>query len=41
MLKEIDKIIDIGDTILVKGSHGMNLIEIVDHLKNFKVDMHG
>ena len=36
MLKEIDKIIDIGDTILVKGSHGMNLIEIVDHLKNFK-----
>ena len=36
MLKEIDKIIDIGDTILVKGSHGMNLIEIVIHLKNFK-----
>ena len=36
MLKEIDKIIDIGDTILVKGSHGMNLGEIVDHLKNFK-----
>lgn len=37
MLKEIDKIIDIGDTILVKGSHGMNLIQIVEHLKNFKV----
>ena len=36
MLKEIDNIIDIGDTILVKGSHGMNLIEIVEHLKNFK-----
>ena len=36
MLEEIDKIIDIGDTILVKGSHGMNLIEIVEHLKNFK-----
>ena len=36
MLKEIDKIIDIGDTILVKGSHGMNLIEVVEHLKNFK-----
>ena len=36
MLKEIDKIIDIGDTILVKGSHGMKLIEIVEHLKNFK-----
>ncbi len=36
MLKEIDKIIDIGDTILVKGSHGMKLNEIVDHLKNFK-----
>ena len=38
MLNEIDKIIDIGDTILVKGSHGMNLIEIVEHLKNFKVE---
>lgn len=38
MLKEIDNIIDIGDTILVKGSHGMNLIEIVEHLKNFKID---
>ncbi len=36
MLKDIDKIIDIGDTILVKGSHGMNLIEVVNHLKNFK-----
>ena len=36
-IKEIDKIIDIGDTILVKGSHGMNLIEVVEHLKNFKV----
>ena len=36
MLEEIDKIIDIGDTILVKGSHGMNLIQIVEHLKNFK-----
>ncbi len=38
MLKEIDKIIDIGDTILVKASHGMNLIEVVEHLKNFKVN---
>ena len=36
MLKEIDRIIDIGDTILVKGSHGMNLTQIVEHLKNFK-----
>lgn len=36
MLHEIDNIIDIGDTILVKGSHGMNLIEVVEHLKNFK-----
>ena len=34
MLKEIDDIIDHGDTILVKGSHGMKLIEIVEHLKN-------
>ena len=38
MLKEIDKIIDIGDTILVKGSHGMNLIQVVEHLKNFKAN---
>lgn len=37
MIKEIDRIVDIGDTILVKGSHGMNLIEVVEHLKNFKV----
>ena len=36
MIQEIDKLIDIGDTILVKGSHGMKLTEIVDHLKNFK-----
>lgn len=36
MIREIDKIIDIGDTILVKGSHGMKLNEIVEHLKNFK-----
>ena len=36
MLKEIDNIIDIGDTILVKASHGMNLTQIVEHLKNFK-----
>ncbi len=36
MLKEIDKIIDIGDTILVKGSHGMNLIEVVEYLRDFK-----
>ena len=36
MLEVIDKIIDIGDTILVKGSHGMNLIEVVKHLKDFK-----
>ena len=38
MINEIDKIIDIGDTILVKGSHGMNLIQVVEHLKNFKKD---
>ena len=38
MLMKIDDLIDINDTILVKGSHGMNLIEIVEHLKNFKCD---
>ena len=36
LIKEIDKIIDIDDIILVKGSHGMNLIQVVEHLKNFK-----
>lgn len=36
LIKEVDKIIDIGDTILIKGSHGMKLIEVVDHLRNFK-----
>ena len=36
MLSEIDSIIDIDDTILVKGSHGMHLEEIVKHLKDFK-----
>lgn len=36
MLKEIDDIIVHGDTILVKGSHGMKLIEVVEHLKNHK-----
>ena len=34
MKKEIDDIILHGDTILIKGSHGMNLIEIVEYLKN-------
>ena len=36
LLAEIDKIIDIGDTILVKGSHGMKLTEVVEHLRDFK-----
>lgn len=36
MIREIDKLIDIGDTILVKGSHGMKLTEIVEHLRDFK-----
>ena len=34
LLDEIDKIIEPGDTILVKGSHGMNLIEVVEYLKH-------
>ena len=33
MKKELKEIIKNGDTILVKGSHGMNLIEIVEYLK--------
>ena len=36
MLKELDKIINTGDTILVKGSLGMNMNEIVNYLKEFK-----
>lgn len=34
MKKELNNILHNGDTILVKGSHGMNLIEIVEYLKN-------
>ena len=34
MKKVLKSIIHNGDTILVKGSHGMNLIEIVEYLKN-------
>jgi len=34
LIKDINKIIKEEDMILIKGSHGMNLIEIVDYLKN-------
>ena len=34
LISEIDEIIDHGDTILVKGSHSMNLLQIVEYLKN-------
>ena len=34
MIKELKNIINDGDTILVKASHGMNLVEIVEYLKN-------
>ena len=34
LINEIDNIIKDGDIILVKGSHGMKLIEVVDYLKN-------
>ena len=33
LIKVIDDLTDHGDTILVKGSHGMNLIEVVEYLK--------
>ena len=33
LIKELDDIIDHDDTILIKGSHGMNLVEIVEYLK--------
>ena len=33
LLDKIDDIIVDGDTILIKGSHGMNLLEIVEYLK--------
>lgn len=33
MKKVLDNIIHNGDTILIKGSHGMNLTEIVEYLK--------
>ncbi len=34
LINNIDKIIKRGDTILVKGSHGMKLIDVVNYLKN-------
>ena len=34
LLEKIDDIIDHGDTILIKGSHGMRLIEVVNYLKS-------
>lgn len=34
LIKEIDDIIDHGDTVLVKGSHSMNLLEVVEHLRD-------
>ncbi|MGN1358469.1 MAG: hypothetical protein ACI4WU_03770, partial [Bacilli bacterium] len=33
LIDKIDDIIVDGDTILIKGSHGMNLLEIVEYLK--------
>jgi len=33
LIKEIDDIIDHGDTVLVKGSNAMKLIDVVDYLK--------
>ena len=33
LLQNIDNILEEGDTILVKGSHSMNLIEVVDYLR--------
>ena len=33
LISEIDNILETGDVILIKGSHSMNLIEIVNYLK--------
>lgn len=33
LINVIDDLTDHGDTILVKGSHGMNLVEVVEYLK--------
>lgn len=33
LIQDIDSILEDGDTILVKGSHSMNLIEVVDYLR--------
>ena len=34
LINDIDNIIKNDDVVLIKGSHGMNLIEIVEYLKN-------
>ncbi len=36
--KEADKLIQKGDTILVKASHGMQFPEVVEYLRNMKLD---
>ena len=34
LLKNIDRILDNNDMVLIKGSHGMKLIDVVNYLKN-------
>ena len=34
LIKNINEILCDDDMVLIKGSHGMNLIEIVNYLKN-------
>ena len=34
LLSDIDNILNNEDTVLVKGSHGMKLVDIVDYLKD-------
>ena len=31
LMQELDQIVRQGDTVLVKASHGMNFIKIIDH----------
>ena len=34
LLENIDRILDNNDMVLIKGSHGMKLIDVVNYLKN-------
>lgn len=35
LIEKVSNILDIGDMVLIKGSNGMNLVDVVNYLKNY------